>query len=471
MRRIDFFAVIRKNVSLVLNWILHTKRLVYLNSIYIRSRRFFIKDSLIAIYIKRLTYKYKDMAFPLTRFHLRSLRTFCQTSFNFNNVSYFGNRSITTSPPSEVSAAKASVKEEDARPFSEMPEITVFAVLKSFLKSKISNEKFILYSICKKPQSIYSLQKLSVFDSKEAMNFWSGLTKTYGPVFRVQLVDEPDMVIITSADDIEKLYRITMNEPIRKGFFSLKKIRDEAVDNFFEKKAGILTENYEEWHRVRSKLQTPLMKPKNIIKYLGQMDAVSREFTDIIAELHRKHGEMPTIGTVALNRRLGCLDPNLPPDSTQFKIINSVNTLFQLLAITELEFPWWRYIPSPTLKKLRQKHDTLLNMVYSHIEEAEKELAKKVSIDKRENEELTLLETLLQTEGLTRKDVVTFMLDMFFAGIDTTSHALGFTLYLLARNKDKAEESFKKNLIWFLETNLSISNWQSQITFKKRQSQ
>ncbi|RXG58231.1 cytochrome P450 4c3 [Armadillidium vulgare] len=302
------------------------------------------------------------MAFPLTRFQLRSLRTFCQTSFNFamsidHDIASF--RSIAT---------RASVKEEDARPFSEMPGITVFTVLKSFLKSKVSNEKF-------------------MFDSKEAMNFWSGLTNTYGPVFRVQLVGEPDMVIITSADDIEKLYRITMNEPIRKGFFSLKKIE-----------------------------------------------------TNQIAELHRKHGEMPTIGTVALNRRLGCLDPNLPSDSTQFKIINSVNNLFQLLAITELEFPWWRFIPSPTLKKLRQKHDTLLNMVYSHIVEAEKELAKKASVDKRENEELTLLETLLQTEGLTRKDVVTFMLDMFFAGIDTTSHALGFTLYLLARNKDKQKK-------------------------------
>ncbi|RXG58226.1 cytochrome P450 71B19 [Armadillidium vulgare] len=79
-------------------------------------------------------------------------------------------------------------------------------------------------------------------------------------------------------------------------------------------------------------------------------------------------------------------------------------------------------------------------MVYSRIVEAEKELAKKMSVNENSTEELTLLETLLQTEGLTRKDVVTFMLDMFFAGIDTTSHSLGFTLYLLARNKDKQKK-------------------------------
>ena len=34
-------------------------------------------------------------------------------------------------------------------------------------------------------------------------------------------------------------------------------------------------------------------------------------------------------------------------------------------------------------------------------------------------DDMTLLEVLLATEGLTRKDELTFMLDMFFAGIDT----------------------------------------------------
>ncbi|RXG73457.1 putative cytochrome P450 49a1, partial [Armadillidium vulgare] len=60
--------------------------------------------------------------------------------------------------------------------------------------------------------------------------------------------------------------------------------------------------------------------------------------------------------------------------------------------------------------------------------------AKYVNESEDTKHELTLLEILLQKEQLTRKDVITFMLDMFMAGIDTTSHTLAFTLYLLARN-------------------------------------
>ncbi|RXG58229.1 putative cytochrome P450 49a1 [Armadillidium vulgare] len=371
------------------------------------------------------------MAFPLTRFSFLSSKNYYQTSFYIFNSAHSGSRSTTTS---STSRSESSTKTDDVRSLSEMPGFSPFSMLKSYIKSKITKEKF-------------------AFESKEANNLFRDLKKVYGPTFKIKLAGEPDIVSISNPEDIEKLYRITMNEPVRKGFESVKKIRHEAVDNFFEKKSGILSENYEEWHRVRSKLQTPLMRPKNILRYLEEMDNVSRDFTNRIAELQTKHGEMPknflqeiykwaleSIGTVALNRRLGCLEPNISKDSTQVKIIDTVNALFKCMNATEMEFPWWRYIPSPSFRKLREQHNILLSLVYSHIVEAEKELAKKVSVDKRENEELTLLETLLQTEGLTRKDVVTFMLDMFFAGIDTTAHSVGFALYLLARNKDKQKK-------------------------------
>ncbi|KAL7643898.1 UNVERIFIED_CONTAM: hypothetical protein RMT77_005907 [Armadillidium vulgare] len=260
------------------------------------------------------------------------------------------------------------------------------------------------------------------------------------------------MVIITNPDDIENLFRITMKEPVRTEIGSLMKIRHEAADNFFDKNAGILTENFDEWRRVRSKIQTPMMKPKNIVKYLKAMDDVSIDFTDRIADLQRKYGEMPndflneiykwaleSIGIVALNRRLGCLEPNLPSDSKQIRLINTVNNMFELISIINAEFPWWKYIYSPSYNKLKKEHEYLLSVVLSNVVEAEKELKKKIN-DGGMPEDLTLLETFLQTDGLTRKDVVTFMLDMFFAGIDTTSHTLGFTLYLLARNKEKQKK-------------------------------
>ncbi|XP_037774060.1 cytochrome P450 302a1, mitochondrial-like, partial [Penaeus monodon] len=57
-----------------------------------------------------------------------------------------------------------------------------------------------------------------------------------------------------------------------------------------------------------------------------------------------------------------------------------------------------------------------------------------LAADPDSERELSLMENLLMTEGLTREDVITLILDMLVAGIDTTAHTLGFTLYLLARN-------------------------------------
>ena len=53
------------------------------------------------------------------------------------------------------------------------------------------------------------------------------------------------------------------------------------------------------------------------------------------------------IGRVALDTRLGCLDPDLPADSEPQKIIDAAKFALRNVAILELKFPFWRYIPTP----------------------------------------------------------------------------------------------------------------------------
>ena len=49
------------------------------------------------------------------------------------------------------------------------------------------------------------------------------------------------------------------------------------------------------------------------------------------------------------------------------------------------------------------------------------EVSKRTAEKAESKSELNLMETLLKTDGLTDKDVVTIILDMIFAGIDTVS--------------------------------------------------
>lgn len=69
------------------------------------------------------------------------------------------------------------------------------------------------------------------------------------------------------------------------------------------------------------------------------------------------------IGRVALDVRLGCLDPNLSPDSETQKIINAAKYALRNVAILELKMPFWRYIPSTLWTKYVKNMDYFIEYV------------------------------------------------------------------------------------------------------------
>ncbi|XP_047497090.1 probable cytochrome P450 12a5, mitochondrial [Penaeus chinensis] len=75
-------------------------------------------------------------------------------------------------------------------------------------------------------------------------------------------------------------------------------------------------------------------------------------------------------------------------------------------------------------------------MALTNIRATEASLKEALEKPGAEERELTLMEQLLLRPELSHKDVVTLILDMIFAGIDTTSHTMAFALYLLAKNPE-----------------------------------
>lgn len=65
---------------------------------------------------------------------------------------------------------------------------------------------------------------------------------------------------------------------------------------------------------------------------------------DFDNEIHK--WALECIGRVALDVRLGCLSPDLSPDSEAQKIIECARYALRNIAILELKAPFWRYIPS-----------------------------------------------------------------------------------------------------------------------------
>ncbi|XP_063612677.1 probable cytochrome P450 49a1 [Penaeus indicus] len=338
--------------------------------------------------------------------------------------SAFSVRSISGTSSSKQEAISVPKFDSSARPTSEIPGPRCYPIV----------------------GTIPSMLLDPTFDNKQIHKFWEKMIKEYGPIVRMITPGMPSLVGLMNPDDCETVFRTTMENPVRHGFLSLKKIRDDEVNGYFEKKSGLLPENGEEWWRIRSRVQTPMLKVKNIASYLKSMDEVTLEFLDRIAAMQEEYGEMPSnfqtelykwslesVGLVALSRRLGCLDPNLTDDSEPMQLIHSANNIFEAMNDTEISAGMWRFFPTAAYRKLKANHQLFLEVADNNIQETEALLRAKTS---KEDEELTLMESLLLMPGLSRKDVVTLILDMLFAGIDTTSHTVGFTLYLLARNPE-----------------------------------
>lgn len=322
----------------------------------------------------------------------------------------------------------AEVTLQDAKPVTDIPGPINFPVL----------------------GSIPSMMMDKDFNSKRLLKFWASLMKRYGPIVKLINPGVSPMIIVANPDDCELLNRVTQNQPARTPLASLKHLRDNWTDDYFDKRAGIIVENGDEWWRVRSLVQTTMLKPMVINEYVPELDDVSCTFMDRIQELQDKYGEMPdnfqdelykwaleSVGIVALDRRFGCL--GAPEGSLEAQqgeeLINLVNTLFSSLSVTEMRTQFWRLFPTPSYRRLKKNHGKLLKVVEQKLDESVAYLQQRKDEDHM-GRKCSVIQTLLSKPGLSKKDVLTFIMDIIFAGIDTTSHTMAFCLYLLARNPE-----------------------------------
>lgn len=126
------------------------------------------------------------------------------------------------------------------------------------------------------------------------------------------------------------------------------------------------------------------------------------------------------IGRVALDTRLGCLEPNLAENSEPQQIINAAKYALRNVATLELKFPFWRYFPTPLWSKYVNNMNYFVEICMKYIHEATTKMKSRSPAERAALGEPSLLEKVIQSEQ--NEKIATIMaLDLILVGIDTVS--------------------------------------------------
>ena len=102
---------------------------------------------------------------------------------------------------------------------------------------------------------------------------------TYGPISREIIPGFPPLVYTAQPEDAEILFRNESRFPFRMGIKTLELYRKERAEHFAST-SGLLIAQGEDWWRMRSKAQQPLLKTKNMNNYLPVIGCIADDFVD-----------------------------------------------------------------------------------------------------------------------------------------------------------------------------------------------
>ncbi|XP_070566052.1 cholesterol side-chain cleavage enzyme, mitochondrial-like [Ptychodera flava] len=220
---------------------------------------------------------------------------------------------------------------------------------------------------------------------------------------------------------------------------------------------GVLLLHGPEWLRNRSALNQRMLRPKVISGHAGTINEV---VDDMIRRLKLKSSQgsdlvvndlesdlfkyaLDGAGSVLFDQRLRLLDDKLHPDAETF--INSVHTVFK-------EFVSLVIVPPKLQKMLNtkswRKHTEAWDFIFSHakklVEAKMEKVTKTLEKEDFEEGEADFITYLVSQGKISTEEIYANITEMLSAAIDTTSNALKWSLYEVARQPEVQERFYEE---------------------------
>ncbi|XP_005099825.1 cytochrome P450 27C1 [Aplysia californica] len=262
--------------------------------------------------------------------------------------------------------------------------------------------------------------------------------KDYGRIWR-EKAGAMDFVMVASAEAVEDLIRNEGDIPYRRSHHLLAE--------YYRVKSqpeAILVSNGENWRRMRSVLEKPILKPSSLSNHVTSMRAVSSDFLNRLDTLRDDRGDVNNIdsellkwsleaaGVVLYSRRLGCLSRDPPPGIEEF--IESVGQVNTLLSTS-------RTYPLFILKTLKRK---LWNQFNKACDKSFAFVQREINKSLEEPEAQSLVSHVMAGGTLTSAEMYSNVSEITLASGDTTSTWAHFILWELCHRPSLQEKVYQE---------------------------
>ncbi|KAL3868739.1 hypothetical protein ACJMK2_041508 [Sinanodonta woodiana] len=285
----------------------------------------------------------------------------------------------------------------------------------------------------------------------------------HGPIYKEKIATI-STVVISDPNEYQKVIRAEGKYPIRREMEPMAHYRRK---NGYE--LGLVNAQGEEWYQQRTVTSKKMLKMKEVLDFCQPMNDVANDFMEHLKSIRNDNQEisglekeifkwaMESIGTFLFEERIGCFANPTPAKAHAF--IDNLRGYFKKMQPLMYNVPVYKIFPTKLWKEFENYANTVMEIGRYFVDKKVKELQ---SVDssraKADDDEVAFLTYLLSQQSLTPEQALSTAVDLLMAATETTSNAILWTLYCLAKNPEVQETLYNETLAGINNEQINADN-------------